>query len=225
MYVHFRSDGIYPPLNSRCSESNLGSNGRSPSRRMARTQQWLPVLFRQRHGVERDHLAHGTEREVRSNRARNDRVGGSCANHSGFLERTRAQPRSVSCAIFCRKHLRTKSSRIPNAQMSPLTRWSLWSTLLESKRYDLLLIPAECWAAQVNSRLVAQQMRDPRPDGSYNEAQRFVLNHEQTPAATRLAYAFDFTLHRQVATADVILLNKVDLVSPSDVPRIESAIR
>ncbi|GAA5879261.1 hypothetical protein JCM16303_003142 [Sporobolomyces ruberrimus] len=55
--------------------------------------------------------------------------------------------------------------------------------------------------AVVDAAGIEKQMRDPRPDGSYNEAQR------------------------QVATADVILLNKVDLVSPSDVPRIESAIR
>lgn len=46
-----------------------------------------------------------------------------------------------------------------------------------------------------------QQLRDPRPDGVYNEAQR------------------------QIAAADVVLLNKVDLVSPTEVGSIESQIR
>ncbi|GAA5901826.1 CobW family GTP-binding protein [Sporobolomyces salmoneus] len=56
--------------------------------------------------------------------------------------------------------------------------------------------------AVVDAAGIEKQMQDPRPDGSYNEAQR------------------------QVATADVILLNKIDLVtSPSDIQRIESSLR
>ncbi|GAA5877650.1 hypothetical protein JCM1840_004966 [Sporobolomyces johnsonii] len=54
--------------------------------------------------------------------------------------------------------------------------------------------------AVVDAAGIEKQLQDPRPDGSYNEAQR------------------------QVATADVILLNKIDLVTPSDVSRIETAI-
>ncbi|GAA5975932.1 hypothetical protein JCM21900_004670 [Sporobolomyces salmonicolor] len=54
--------------------------------------------------------------------------------------------------------------------------------------------------AVVDAAGIEKQLRDPRPDGSYNEAQR------------------------QVATADVILLNKVDLVTLSDVSRIESTL-
>ncbi|GAA5862516.1 hypothetical protein JCM8547_002090 [Rhodosporidiobolus lusitaniae] len=48
---------------------------------------------------------------------------------------------------------------------------------------------------------IEKQLQDLRSDGSYNEAQR------------------------QVATADVILLNKVDLVSTSDLERIEGVLR
>ncbi|GAA6061715.1 hypothetical protein JCM10212_004947 [Sporobolomyces blumeae] len=55
--------------------------------------------------------------------------------------------------------------------------------------------------AVVDAAGIEKQLRDPRPDGSYNEAQR------------------------QVATADVILLNKVDLVPSNDLGRIESALR
>ncbi|GAA6009874.1 hypothetical protein JCM11491_000848 [Sporobolomyces phaffii] len=55
--------------------------------------------------------------------------------------------------------------------------------------------------AVVDAAGIEKQMQDPRPDGSYNEAQR------------------------QVATADVILLNKIDLVSSSDIARIESSLR
>ncbi|GAA6000666.1 hypothetical protein JCM10207_004600 [Rhodosporidiobolus poonsookiae] len=53
----------------------------------------------------------------------------------------------------------------------------------------------------VDAAGIEKQLRDPRPDGSYNEAQR------------------------QVANADVILLNKVDLVSSADLDRIEGVIR
>ncbi|GAA5936906.1 GTP-binding protein [Sporobolomyces koalae] len=55
--------------------------------------------------------------------------------------------------------------------------------------------------AVVDAAGIEKQMQEARPDGSYNEAQR------------------------QVATADVILLNKVDLVATPDLPRIETAIR
>ncbi|BGP53410.1 hypothetical protein JCM8202v2_000969 [Rhodotorula sphaerocarpa] len=56
--------------------------------------------------------------------------------------------------------------------------------------------------AVVDAAGIEEQLRDPRPDGSYNEAQR------------------------QVATADVILLNKVDLVkAPMDLDRIERSLR
>ncbi|BGP05458.1 hypothetical protein JCM10049v2_001264 [Rhodotorula toruloides] len=55
--------------------------------------------------------------------------------------------------------------------------------------------------AVVDAAGIEKQLREPRPDGSYNEAQR------------------------QVATADVILLNKVDLVQPEDLDRIEAALR
>ncbi|BGO97219.1 COBW domain containing protein 2 [Rhodotorula toruloides] len=55
--------------------------------------------------------------------------------------------------------------------------------------------------AVVDAAGIEKQLQEPRPDGSYNEAQR------------------------QVATADVILLNKVDLVQPEDLDRIEAALR
>ncbi|BGP13332.1 hypothetical protein JCM10213_001481 [Rhodosporidiobolus nylandii] len=55
--------------------------------------------------------------------------------------------------------------------------------------------------AVVDAAGIEKQLQDPRPDGSYNEAQR------------------------QVATADVILLNKVDLVSSADLDRIEGVLR
>ncbi|KAK4052187.1 hypothetical protein OIV83_002482 [Microbotryomycetes sp. JL201] len=53
----------------------------------------------------------------------------------------------------------------------------------------------------VDAAGIEKQLRDPRPDGVYNEAQR------------------------QVATADVILLNKVDLVSSTDLDRVERALK
>ncbi|GAA5973668.1 hypothetical protein JCM11641_005070 [Rhodosporidiobolus odoratus] len=53
----------------------------------------------------------------------------------------------------------------------------------------------------VDAAGIEKQLQDPRQDGSYNEAQR------------------------QVATADVILLNKVDLVDTADLDRIEGALR
>ncbi|KAM0792955.1 hypothetical protein ACM66B_002713 [Microbotryomycetes sp. NB124-2] len=53
----------------------------------------------------------------------------------------------------------------------------------------------------VDAAGIEKQLRDPRPEGVYNEAQR------------------------QVATADVILLNKVDLVQAADLDRIEQALR
>ncbi|GAA5884838.1 hypothetical protein JCM6882_007116 [Rhodosporidiobolus microsporus] len=53
----------------------------------------------------------------------------------------------------------------------------------------------------VDAAGIEKQLQDPRPEGEYNEAQR------------------------QVATADVILLNKVDLVSPEDLERIEGVLR
>ncbi|GAA6056182.1 hypothetical protein JCM3770_004249 [Rhodotorula araucariae] len=53
----------------------------------------------------------------------------------------------------------------------------------------------------VDAAGIEKQIQDPRPDGSYNEAQR------------------------QIATADVILLNKVDLVSPADLERVEALLR
>ncbi|GAA6038525.1 hypothetical protein JCM8097_004612 [Rhodosporidiobolus ruineniae] len=53
----------------------------------------------------------------------------------------------------------------------------------------------------VDAAGIEKQLRDPRDDGAYNEAQR------------------------QVANADVILLNKVDLVSPADLDRIEGLLR
>ncbi|GAA5906645.1 hypothetical protein JCM8208_000505 [Rhodotorula glutinis] len=53
----------------------------------------------------------------------------------------------------------------------------------------------------VDAAGIEKQIQDPRPDGSYNEAQR------------------------QVATADVILLNKADLVTPSDLERVEALLR
>ncbi|POY69922.1 hypothetical protein BMF94_7054 [Rhodotorula taiwanensis] len=56
--------------------------------------------------------------------------------------------------------------------------------------------------AVVDAAGIEMQLREARPDGSYNEAQR------------------------QVATADVILLNKVDLVPTSaDLDRIETSLR
>ncbi|KWU45668.1 cobW-domain-containing protein [Rhodotorula sp. JG-1b] len=56
--------------------------------------------------------------------------------------------------------------------------------------------------AVVDAAGIEKQLRDPRSDGSYNEAQR------------------------QVATADVILLNKVDLVkTAADLDRIEQSLR
>ncbi|GAA5979492.1 hypothetical protein JCM10908_002944 [Rhodotorula pacifica] len=56
--------------------------------------------------------------------------------------------------------------------------------------------------AVVDAAGIETQLRDPRPDGSYNEAQR------------------------QVATADVILLNKVDLMkAAADLDRIEQSLR
>ncbi|GAA5841588.1 hypothetical protein JCM9279_000700 [Rhodotorula babjevae] len=53
----------------------------------------------------------------------------------------------------------------------------------------------------VDAAGIEKQIQDPRPDGSYNEAQR------------------------QVATADVILLNKADLVTPGDLERVEALLR
>ncbi|KAK4049769.1 hypothetical protein OIO90_005350 [Microbotryomycetes sp. JL221] len=53
----------------------------------------------------------------------------------------------------------------------------------------------------VDAAGIEKQLQDPRPDGVYNEAQR------------------------QVATADVILLNKVDLSTSSDLERIEGLLR
>ncbi|GAA5928647.1 hypothetical protein JCM3775_004595 [Rhodotorula graminis] len=53
----------------------------------------------------------------------------------------------------------------------------------------------------VDAAGIEKQIQDPRPDGSYNEAQR------------------------QVATADVILLNKADLVTPADLERVEALLR
>ncbi|GAA5830975.1 hypothetical protein JCM11251_005097 [Rhodosporidiobolus azoricus] len=53
----------------------------------------------------------------------------------------------------------------------------------------------------VDAAGIEKQLQDPRPEGEYNEAQR------------------------QVATADVILLNKADLVKPEDLDRIESVLR
>ncbi|BGP37292.1 hypothetical protein JCM10449v2_001197 [Rhodotorula kratochvilovae] len=53
----------------------------------------------------------------------------------------------------------------------------------------------------VDAAGIEKQILDPRPDGSYNEAQR------------------------QIATADVILLNKVDLVSSADLERVEALLR
>ncbi|BGP29514.1 hypothetical protein JCM10296v2_001253 [Rhodotorula toruloides] len=55
--------------------------------------------------------------------------------------------------------------------------------------------------AVVDAAGIEKQLQESRPDGSYNEAQR------------------------QVATADVILLNKADLVKPEDLERIEAALR
>ncbi|GAA5864689.1 hypothetical protein JCM3774_006042 [Rhodotorula dairenensis] len=56
--------------------------------------------------------------------------------------------------------------------------------------------------AVVDAAGIEKQLREPRPDGSYNEAQR------------------------QVATADVILLNKVDLVkAAADLDKIEQSLR
>ncbi|KAL8279329.1 hypothetical protein RQP46_008366 [Phenoliferia psychrophenolica] len=53
----------------------------------------------------------------------------------------------------------------------------------------------------VDAAGIEKQLREPRPDGSYNEAQR------------------------QVACADVLLLNKVDLVSPSELATVEASLK
>lgn len=76
----------------RISQSHLGSNGRCARRRVARTQQRLPVLLRPRYRVERYPRSDGKERPVRSDRPRDDRVGGPRAYHSGFLERAGSEP-------------------------------------------------------------------------------------------------------------------------------------
>ncbi|BGP22310.1 COBW domain containing protein 2 [Rhodotorula toruloides] len=55
--------------------------------------------------------------------------------------------------------------------------------------------------AVVDAAGIEKQLQEPRLDGSYNEAQR------------------------QIATADVVVLNKVDLVRPEDLDRIEAALR
>lgn len=53
----------------------------------------------------------------------------------------------------------------------------------------------------VDAKHIAQQLSDPRPEGSVNEAQQ------------------------QVACADIVLLNKTDLVSNSDLDTVEESIR
>ncbi|GAA5981899.1 hypothetical protein JCM5350_006558 [Sporobolomyces pararoseus] len=65
-----------------------------------------------------------------------------------------------------------------------------------------LEVALDAVVAVVDAKGIEKQIQDPRPDGSYNEAQR------------------------QIATADVILLNKIDLVpSRIDLQRIESSLR
>ncbi|GAA5972091.1 hypothetical protein JCM3765_001289 [Sporobolomyces pararoseus] len=65
-----------------------------------------------------------------------------------------------------------------------------------------LEVALDAVVAVVDAKGIEKQIQDPRPDGSYNEAQR------------------------QIATADVILLNKIDLVpSTTDLKRIESSLR
>ncbi|ORY90919.1 CobW/HypB/UreG, nucleotide-binding domain-domain-containing protein [Leucosporidium creatinivorum] len=73
---------------------------------------------------------------------------------------------------------------------------SFWNE--SSLRLDVAL---DAVVTVVDAAGIEKQLRDPRPEGVYNEAQR------------------------QVATADVILLNKVDLATPEQLDAVETSLK